>query len=323
MWIYSVKNTTVTDYYISILLSAYGKDLNVKRGNGVFSFLFLNRTNTVLVFHSYHFFILRILGFKNIDIWIQGDWPEESYNRNSSLLRYSLLKYLEFYSVQKCSKLFLVSSGLLSHYSAIIGNRLREKCYVMPCFNIEKIEERCDKIPHSFVYAGSINEYQCFNEVLEFFKKYKRVFEEAELYIYTRDIDKARIILSEYSVEPVELCSLKVEELADKLKVIKYGFLLRKNLILNWHATPTKLGTYLSNNIVPIISESLREYKLMFSDFNALMFWTNYPDAPIDKDEFQLLNEIGEQSHEDLENAFFKYYDRSRHVDAIRKKFNT
>ena len=322
MWIYSVKNTTVTDYYISTLLLAYGHELDVKRGKGIFSFLFLNRTNKVLVFHSYHFFILRILGFKNIDIWIQGDWPEESYNRNKSLLRYALLKYFEFYSVQKCSKLFLVSNGLLSHYSAIFGHQLREKCYVMPCFNIEKIEERCNKIPHSFVYAGSINEYQCFHEVIEFFKGYKSVFEKAELYIFTRDIDRARNVLNEYNVEPIELCSLTVEELADKLKFIKYGFLLRKNLILNWHATPTKLGSYLSNNIIPIISNSLLEYKLMFSDFSALMFWTNYPDTSLESGVFQLLNGMGEQSQEELTKVFFQFYDRSRHVDAIREKFN-
>ena len=50
------------------------------------------------------------------------------------------------------------------------------------------------------------------------------------------------------------------EELSERIKGAKYGFVLREDCVVNNVATPTKFSNYLANGIIPIYSSALKSF---------------------------------------------------------------
>ncbi len=206
-----------------------------------------------------------IKGCKNQILWVQGVTPEESYMRNQSKIRFWIWNVLEKYVVKHAKMLLMVSDEMLQHYESKYKLSLKEKTVVMPCFNELSIvddafsQNKYDE--NTFTYVGSLHKWQCFEETLSLYSIIEKNSKTpTKLYVYTFEQERAIRLIQQYEIKNVEVSYVDKEQLSEKLKYIKYGFVLRQDCIVNKVATPTKFSNYLSNGIIPIYSDVLKSF---------------------------------------------------------------
>lgn len=206
-----------------------------------------------------------IKGFIKQIVWMQGVTPEESYMRNHSRLRLWVWNRLEYFVLKHSKMLLMVSDAMLRHYEEKYKMNLENKTIIMPCFNelqiTESAFEQSKYDSNTFAYVGSLHEWQCFEETLRLYSMIeKQSSSNVRLFVYTFQKEKAKELISHYNIKNCEVDYVDKEELSERLKSIKYGFVLRKDCTVNNVATPTKFSNYLSNGIIPIYSSALRSF---------------------------------------------------------------
>ena len=251
----------------------------------------------------------RIKGFKNIIFWSQGIIPEESRLRHNSTARYIVLSLLEKYALQKSKVCLFVSHYQCEYYENKYRIKLKEKAFFMPCYNCE-IEESSFQnegkyLNNVFCYVGSLAKWQCFDETVDYFKNIQKKVPNAELRVFTPSIDEARQIIKDKGIINAQVKYVKQEHLSDELRSCKFGFIIREDIAINNVATPTKLSTYLSNGLIPIVSKCIKEFELMLNDLHYKVILNNNQD----------INEVVSLSEENIEcssvlNEYKMFYDR-------------
>lgn len=207
-------------------------------------------------------------GYKNIIIWIQGVVPEERLMMKQPKIKYYIHSFIEKVMLRNSKFLFMVSNEMLSHYHNKYKLNLDYKTYIMPCFNENSVDlssfydEKYKK--NTFLYAGSLQEWQCFKETIKIYKEIEEKISNTNFIVYTNEQSKAVKLLKKYNVKNFAVSYAKPQDLGKKIKDIKYGFVLRKDDIVNRVATPTKLSNYLSHGIIPIFSPCL----MSFNEYN-------------------------------------------------------
>lgn len=194
--------------------------------------------------------------------WAQGIWPEESYLRNRSRLRFSLLGYMEKRALACASGVFLVSNAMRTHFEHRYRLSLTEKAYVMPCSN-ENLHPEVFATPSkyqqaTFCYAGSTAAWQCFEQTIALYAEIEKKYgDTVKLLLLTPDRTTARIMAEKYSLRHYEINYVDISDLPQRLSGVRFGFLLREDNPINAVATPTKAMTYLANGVMPIYSGCL------------------------------------------------------------------
>lgn len=211
--------------------------------------------------------------------WFQGITPEEIdlmfKEKWYRKIKVAGRTYTEKFAITHSDFNIFVSEEMVKHYRdkyGYIGNNYT----VIPCFNSyyqENVfsQERYKK--PSFVYAGNLDAWQCFERTVIIFKKIKGLLPDASLSVFTYQQEKAGQILKKNKVE-ANICCLPVDKLNQELQKYKYGFIVRDDIPVNHVATPTKLCNYVSSGLIPVFSNSLRTYSSneMISDNNAIVF---------------------------------------------------
>lgn len=262
---------------------------------------------------------------KSVSVWFQGIDPEEwmkyvPVNRLKKLERYLVLSFYEWYALRKAKTCFFVSHRMLDFYRKKYGYK-GNNYIIMPCFNdqINKDAFSDDKYSKpTFVYAGNLAGWQCFPKIIALYKQIKERIKDAELTIYTPDQDQASAILKEYGVDAV-LKYVPYTQLAEEIKNFKYGFLIRDDHPVNNVATPTKMGNYLANGIIPIFSDVIGDFKDELSNLRY--------SVPLGQDyeglkrlfELESSNISGSQVFDDYQKVFKSYYSVEHYVDIISK----
>lgn len=316
----NISNRDVTAYYMDTIYKAAQEYGSANR----FDFSCLPEKDSIVIVSTV-IEALKLLckGYKKVGIWIQGVLPEESYLKHQSKIRKKILEYIERLCISRAVILFMVSKEMLRHYEKKYNLCLSDKTVIMPCFNTtidpEAFDdsERYDK--NIFTYVGSLAPWQCFTQTIELYSKLEQVLRNAELKIFTPDIEAAERICKEkiknYSIEYVSN-----SELQEKLRRIKFGFILREDNIVNQVATPTKFSSYLANGVIPIFSKSIRsfdeesnemEYVLRLESFDDTEKVIDFCNKGIDIKQIQ--NEYRE--------LFDSYYCPNRYVRIIKSKF--
>ncbi len=210
-------------------------------------------------------FLHMLRGEKNHILWIQGIIPEESYLRNRSLLRQTLLSAIEKYVLKKARSVLFVSEEMKLHYERKYKLSFSEKCVVFPCFSAENtqksafFEEKYKK--NDFCYVGSLSAWQCFEKTVKLYQKVeKNAQKPTKFFVFTQEKAKAEEILKNEGVEHFEISYHEGEALGAALSKMKYGFVLRDDIAVNHVATPTKLSEYLACGVIPLFSSSLRDF---------------------------------------------------------------
>ena len=254
-----------TSYYISLIEKAInragGSSIRCKKISEA------SKKDVVIitelgVFIKYFFFFL----VKRIQLvhWVQGISPEEAKMHEPNIFLHYIRTIAEILILKKSKKIFLGSQATLKHFENKYKIKIEKKSIIVPCYNKHLqesaffISERYVK-PY-FVYAGSLSAWQCFEETIAIYKKIEEVLPNSKLVILTIEKEKANTILKKEQVQHFEVKYVPLSELDIELSKYKYGFLIRKNHIVNYVATPTKMNSYLSVGLIPIFTDAVADF---------------------------------------------------------------
>lgn len=271
--------------------------------------------------------IYLVKGYKNHIVWMQGVIPEESYMRNKSKLRLCILSIVEKIVLKRSKLVLMVSQAMLDHYESKYRIDLSHKSIIMPCFNeTELVYDAFEDEKYgvnTFVYVGSLHTWQCFEQTVEL---YARIEEQSKgktkFYVYTFQTELAEDIINKYGIKNYSVDYVNKEKLSERIKGIKYGFVLRENCIVNNVATPTKFSNYLANGIIPIYSEAV----MSFADYdkaNQLGLVCNLDDIPSGVEGIlQHMQMAVSANHirSQCERAFNDYYNADAYIEKISEK---
>lgn len=247
-----------TSYFVSLIRESF-KDHGIE--SIVVNHKRFNLENNDLVFtirvRDYIAVYLKYRNSKHI-FWSQGIGPEEymminQYSFKSRLI-YQFYNLMEHRTLLSSNYIIMVSIAMKKHYENKHRFKINNSC-IIPCYNKALKKEYFDatlKRPDSYVFAGSLYTWQCFEETAQLYKKIESRNSNANLTILTKDIKKAEDLLKQIGVINFDVYYVELPQVDQELSKFKYGFLLRKDHIVNRVATPTKMNTYLSVGLIPI-----------------------------------------------------------------------
>lgn len=320
------NNQVVTSMYLEIVLSMMKKaGFECLRTNDINS---INRKRDFIILDTCkEAFKYWVKGYKNIIIWIQGVVPEERLMMGQPKYKYYAHSLIEKIMLNKAKFLFMVSEAMLHHYEHKYGLTLDGKTYIMPCYNEDHLDdnsfeddEKYQK--NTFLYAGSLQKWQCFEETVNVYKMIEAQLSNTKLIVYTDEKDKALSIVEAKQIKNYLVDYVPASELGDKIKNLKFGFVLRKDDVVNEVATPTKISNYISHGIIPIYSSCLRS----FDEYNKRIKLA----IPLDLNNINVgIARIIKYANKNIEspkmkqvceNVFKDYYNRNRYINNGSKQ---
>lgn len=255
-------NQVVTKYYVDLV----GKALESAgyQTNEVSTLDRKEGHEAIFVVYPYDCYLAHRKGYKNIILWIQGAGPEESYMRNKSKLRFYYLSFRERLGLRYADKIIMVSKRMREHYRQKYHMAFKENVFFMPCFNSE-LDPDCfyaeeKYTAQTFVYAGGLAAWQCFEQTAKLFSRIEQALPDARFDVYTSQKEEAERLIKKYGIKRYSIDFLTPEELSDRLKKAKYGFVLREDTEVNRVATPTKISSYAADGVIPIYSDCLQDF---------------------------------------------------------------
>lgn len=261
-------------------------------------------------------------GYRNFLLWQQGATADESYMRNKSKIRYWVLNDIDCFAMKKAKMVFFCSQYMKEHYERKAHCSFADKAYLMPCYNEElsvKDIEGKDYTKKHFTYAGSLDLWQCFDEIASIYKSIEEVYPDAYFKVLTFSVREAERIIESYGIKNYVVKSVSKDKVQEELKDMVFGFVIREDSVVNRVATPTKLSSYMSVGVIPIFSTVL-------DDFNRASKSMQYVIA-VDKTEKRdaLIEKIGmridrEKLKEEYVKLFDTYYGTENHINAICEK---
>lgn len=271
-----------------------------------------------------------IKGYKNLIIWIQGVVPEESIMLGYHKYKYYAHSFLEEIMIKKAKFIFMVSEEMLRHYENKYGLRIENKTFIMPCYNENKVDKlafqnRKKYKNNTFLYAGSLQEWQCFNETVKVYKSFETQLTNTKLFVYTKDKKKAKEIIEKNNIQNYSVDFVSLDELSKKIRNIKYGFVLRKDSIVNRVATPTKISNYISHGIIPIYSPCLKSFDNYSKEKKMAI---SFDLEKIDIDTKRAIKQINQEIDipevkEWCEYTFNTYYNQDKYITNAARKIES
>ncbi len=208
-------------------------------------------------------------GYSKVYLWVQGIIPEESYMRNHSRLRSFVFSVIEKKGIKDADFVFLVSHAMHEHFRTKYKVDLKNY-YVMPCFNAHISDERFAYAgkydSNTFLYAGGLDAWQCFEETVALYKRIENVVADSTLRVLTKNKDAALEMINKYGVERYSIDFRPVDKMPEELEAAKFGFSLRKSHPVNHVSTPTKLSSYISCGVIPIYSRFVSDFASIAKD---------------------------------------------------------
>jgi hypothetical protein len=263
-------------------------------------------------------------GFKNHIVWFQGVSPEESFMSHKSRLRSKVISSIEKVVLKKAKMVFLVSERMKSHYEKKYHIDLSDKACVMPCFNeTEIVKDAFNDLKYdhnNFLYVGSLLPWQCFEETAALYAEIEKKSKYSTKFcVFTHQKDEATQVLLRHDVKHYEVDCVSKEDLSDRIKDMKYGFVLRKESVVNRVATPTKFSNYLANGIIPIYSSALDSFTAFDRD-NKLGIICDLDDSKQGIESILAhmeLKILAKDICAKCQNAFDSYYNAELYCDKI------
>lgn len=253
--------------------------------------------------------------------WAQGVWPEESFMRHGSKLRFLLSGAIEKWALKKAAFVFFVSDAMKEFYEKKYSLNFDGRYYMMPCAN-EKLHETSfltegKYTDNVFCYAGGTSVWQCFEQTIALYKKLEEKHPNTKLLLLVKDRETALKYIEKYHVHNYEINFVPVSELPEVLKNVKFGFVLREASPVNYVATPTKVLTYLANGLIPIYSSSLEGIHGILQDSKFCVRYGN--DGDISAIEKYMTEPIHSQEVlQDHEKIYGIHYARETHLAKLK-----
>lgn len=260
-------------------------------------------------------------GYKNFILWQQGATADESYMRNKSKIRYNVLNYMDCFAMKKAHMIFFCSRYMKEHYEHLAHCSFEYKSYCMPCYNEKLVPDFIDGKDYTkknFAYVGSLDLWQCFDEIAKLYKEIENRFPDAHFKVLTFSVKEATEKIKALGIKNYEVKCVKKEDVQKELKDTVYGFIIRKDSIVNRVSTPTKLSSYMSAGVIPVFSSVLDDFKNVSCNMKYSIALESFCDASILMDKINLKIDKKELKAE-YEYLFNTYYGTQNHSDKISK----
>lgn len=262
-------------------------------------------------------------GYNNFILWQQGETADESYLRNRSKLRHFLLNRIDVFAMKKARYIFYVSEYMRTHYQKLGHTSFVSKSYIMPCFNeslgldVFKRKNYNNKV---FCYVGSLDLWQCFRETAELYKKIEDKIQNTKFKVLTFNVSEGERIIKEMGIRNYEIKSVPKDQVKNELLEATYGFIIRRDNIVNRVATPTKFSSYMSAGVIPIFSSCLDDFNNLSTKMKyVLSLNQDYKIENILRFTEQPIN-ISELERE-YNEIFNSYYSADIHCRNITDRF--
>ena len=263
---------------------------------------------------------------KAIINWYQGIAPEEYFyflRRKEEGLMFAVKKYLrlsryDFYALKHCDWNFFVSDTMHSFYRKKFMYRGKNN-FIMPCFNQLLNEEAFKDEKYatpSFVYAGSMDGWQCFEKTVLIFKEIKKHLPNSTFTVLTAQQDIAKGVLNKHGVEAA-MNYVPHDRVDEELRKYKYGFIIRDNNPVNRVATPTKMNSYMANGIIPVFTDVIGAFKQNLSRMKYSIPLTTKNEGLEKLYEIEKRGVTAQVVFEDFKTLFNTYYSRERYIKEI------
>lgn len=323
---YGSDNHLVIDFYLDTLKLAFEKSgYEVKEVN-YSDAKTMDKNNYIVVIGKVFVLKWYLKGFRNFVLWSQGLLPDESAMRhNNSKIRFFIGGLIERFAIKKSKLVIMVSEAMKHHFEQKYHINFGENFFLMPCYNCELEKEsffvKNKYSDNTFCYVGSLTIWQCFEQTVELYKKIEENYSNTKFIVCTGEQEKAKSILTSKGVKNYTVQFVPQAELPNVLAQCKFGFIIREDVVVNNVATPTKLSTYLSNGIIPIVSDAINEYASYFKGRNYLI------SMPV-KQDLDLLDKYikGEIDASDVYSEYSKfyndYYNTDRYIANLSDKIN-
>lgn len=258
--------------------------------------------------------------------WYQGISPEEflmfskqSFNIFKKLYIYLKISMHDFYALWVCDYNIFVSNRMRKFYKHKFGY-CKSNYFIMPCFNqmlnTAAFNDKKYSVP-AFVYAGSLDGWQCFEKTVNTFKEIKTHINNATFTVLTASQDEAKDILAKYDVEAT-VKYVNRKSIDEELSKYKYGFIIRENNPVNNVATPTKMNSYLANGIIPVFTDVVGSFK---ENLSGLTFSVPLTTSNAGLEKLYNLETKRIKAVEVLEeygHLFDTYYGRDYYLEKLR-----
>jgi hypothetical protein len=316
-----------TVYYVDVVKDAFdaaGYSVLVAE-----EFKELKNQNVIFVMSAKWCFLVKILYPKvKVVTWFQGVGAEEILLNKSSYIGKYLWRAVEWFSMKYSFFNFYVSEKMRRHF--IDMYKVEDShFFIMPCFNktlnLNSFEYEDNYKKNSFVYAGSLDKWQCIEQILAIYKGVENQLQDTSLTLLTKDYNAAEILLKKHGIKNYNINFVKLDDLDKVLEKFKYGFLIREDHIINNVSTPTKMNSYLANGIIPIYTDSIDSFNSNFVNYNFLCL-DSKACVDISVNNIVSFNEALDDEkidliQRDISSVFNKYYSRNYYVTEISKIF--
>jgi len=258
--------------------------------------------------------------------WSQGIEPEESFMRENSYFKYYAKNILEFITLRHPGLKFFVSSKMLEHYKK--KYKFRGNSYIiMPCYNLNYIKSDHNNLERyntpSFVYAGSLAKWQNIDETLLVYRDIEKKLNNSRLTLLTSEIEKAKRLIRKFNIKNAYIKYVDLKFLNIELSKHKYGFLLRKNNLVNNVATPTKMNSYLACGLIPIYTDAIDDYSknINLNNFDLkILSKSSVKEISQRIIEFEDTYKDFKKFNAEIENVFNYYYNDEKYIEMIQTK---
>lgn len=123
-----------------------------------------------------------------------------------------------------------------------------------------------------------------------------------------------------YGIQNYSIDYVNRTQLNEELKKYKYGFLLRKDHIVNNVATPTKFNSYLAAGVIPICTDTIHAFR---NPTMNIQYCIRLPQADQTERNAAIIEAFERESIDptqiraDYQHIFDSYYSASGYVNAI------
>lgn len=270
---------------------------------------------------------------QKIVLWFQGIQPEEMLCSNTPLVKkipfYIILRYLERLALAKIKGAIFVSDEMIKHYRTKYHWK-GDKWFTMPCFNI-LLDKKSFFYPRkydnfSFVYAGSLDKWQCLDDILQTFKAVQTEVPSASLTVLTKESKIVNDKCQNLGLRNVTTKYVPKELVGEELSKYKFGFILRDNIMVNRVATPTKINSYMASGVIPIISTCLIDFISKNKNLKNIVRIDNLQDYKRNARqiiEFHLTLNEPDQVLNEFRQVFNTYYNKDFYVSGLANFFKS
>ncbi len=321
----SLNDATI--YYVDLISKAFTQEnFKVEIFNNL-DFHY-NKTDYILTIRVRDFLSALFNKRSNrVIMWFQGVGPEEYLMINNYSIKAKIISFLfslfENITLRLSYFNFFVSNQMKLHYAKKY-NYKSKNCCIIPCYNKNlnrSFFNKEIKKDNSFVYAGSLFSWQCFEKTIALYQEIENRMAGVSLTILTKEINEANEIISKYGLRNVVVYYVSLEDLDAELSKFKYGFLLRENDVINNVSTPTKMNSYLSVGLIPIYTDVIQSFEenLKLENFEIKLKHSDTIQLMADNIEKQIIEIDYEKFYIACYNTFKGYYDDDFNILKVKE----